>query len=84
MPSSKETMHSTQFTESESGYKFLADIYEGGSGWYEMTKRGNQLYCREDATLEDWIGDVETKLSELAKLRNFLKEVRYQQKMQLP
>ena len=69
-----------KFTDKNGPYKLIADIYEDDAGYYEMCRGKNQLYCREDGDIKDWLVDIQNELHELTLLRDFLLEVETQNK----
>ena len=69
----------TRFEESKAGYRFKAELYQDSTGQYEMKYRGKQLFCREDGEIEMWLDSLDNQLAELQLLRDFLKDVHYEQ-----
>jgi hypothetical protein len=70
-----------RFTDSKGGLRFKAEIYEDGGGWYQLKDRYSTIECREDAKIEHWIDDLDNKIAELDRLRDFLKDVHYEFKI---
>ena len=68
-----------KFELKKNGYKFIADVYPDGGGWFEMTKGKEQLQCRENGTIDDWISDISNQIKELIELQDFLLKVKYEQ-----
>jgi len=62
-------------------YFFKAEIFDDGGGFYEMKTRKNQLHCREDGNIDDWIEDVGEALDYLNLLKDFLEDAKYEAMM---
>ena len=71
---------SLEIKDKKAGFYFNAEIYDGGSGYFTMKTHRNLLHCREDATVEDWIDDIDNEICQLQLLKDFLEDVNYESK----
>lgn len=61
----------TEYTGTKGKFKFKAQIYDDGSGEYELRYGRNVIDCREDATLKYWKEDLAFDKEKIQALEDF-------------
>jgi hypothetical protein len=65
-----------EYTDKKDKVKLKACIYDEDDGGAIIVEQGSkQIYVREDASIKDWLKDIEINIKRQCAIRDFLKDV---------